>query len=709
MSTLLDSYSESNYTASSTAAATESRGQSFTSPSTQYNLVSCKFYVYTDTGNVTTRAKLYAHSGTYGTNGVPTGSVLATSSDVVVNQASSTLITYTFGTPYLLSADTYYFIVLEAEGGESNNFKFGYDGTPEHSGNYASYTGSSWSASSARDLIFYVYGDPNNVTVNVPTINISCAAKNPTLQEKSNIPVINITCEAKTPLLQEKSNIPAININCEAKIPTLIYPVKIDVPLINISCEAKVPTLQEKLNIPVVNISCEAKVPEITYNIRTYIPTININCEAKVPEITYNIKIHVPVINISCEAKVPEITLKEDIVINCPLIEVICEALTPRIRIIYPVIISESQGNIFTRNRYEKFEYELLSLSNERYENAGWITDYVKKDSGNITMDFSRDVIGTASFLIRNNEDINYLSDLVRPWYVLNDTYRYPLGTYMLSSPSKKLDGKYVSRYVQGYDLLLAMDQDKMITSYTIEAGTNIVTAIETIIYSYTTLWTEADITPSDEVLAVDVSYELGKSKLFIINSLLNMINYYPLWCDGYGVFRSIPWSAEKNTTYEFIDNNLSIYTPNVDLVLDYTGIYNRVVIINNQLEQDTAPLYKVWTFENEGLEDHPFSYATLGRYITKIFQSEAVSQDYVDLRARRELLKMLEIEEAVNYNHAYISARENDGLPWQGDSYRFVNSKLNIDSIYKIELFSFNLKVGGLVNSKIKRIRSTY
>jgi hypothetical protein len=365
--------------------------------------------------------------------------------------------------------------------------------------------------------------------------------------------------------------------------------------------------------------------------------------------------------------------------------------------------------SIFTGNRYENFKFELLSLNNEKYENAGWITDYVIRDSSNININFTRDVIGSANFNIRNNTDINYLSDLIRPWYVLNDVYQYPLGTYMLSVPSKKSDGKMVSRQIQGFDLLLALEQDKTINSTTFEAGEVVTDLIETLLYSYTMLWVNADIVPSTEVLATDVSYELGKSKLFIINSLLNMINYYPLWADGNGVFRAIPWDSEINSCYTFIDNELSIYNSGIDLNLDYTEMYNRVVIINNQLSQDTAPLYKVWTFEDEDLDNHPFSYSSLGRYITKIFQSEAVSQDYVDLRARRELLKMLEIEESVNYNHAFISARENDGLPWQGDGYRFKNTLLDIDSVYKIEYLTYNLSPGSMVQTKIKRIRSTY
>jgi len=614
MSTILDSYSESNFTASSTtnyaSITPEGRSQSFTADYS-YNVTKARFYLRRDAGDTTqtVRAYLYSHSGTYGTSSVP-GTLLATSDAVNLSSIGTSIswIEFTFSTPYLVTQGTHYVIaVMCTQGTEELALRIGYDGTTlAHDGNYASNGSGSWSASTSREVIFEVLGDPASITVNVPLINVSC--------------------------------------------------------------------------------------------------------DAKAPTVTYNRKVVAPLINVSCEAKIPIITISTPITIDVPLIVVTCEALIPRVIINYSHNFIVSTGNYFTKNRIEKFEFELLALKNERYENDGWVTDYVIKNSGNINIDFTRDVIGTFNCNIRNNTDINYLSDLIRPWYVLNDTYRFPLGTYMLSSPKKKSDSKLVTRPIQGYDLLLALEQDKMINSYTIEAGTNVITAIETLLYIVgANLWVNADITPSDEILATDVSYELGKSKLFIINSLLNMINYYPLWADGKGVFRSIPWTNESNVTYSFIDDNLSIYTPNIDLTLDYTNMYNRVVIINNQLVQDTQPLYKVWTFEDENLESHPLSYSSLGRYITKIFQSEAVSQDYVDLRARRELLKMLEIEESVKYNHAFISSRENDGLPWQGDCYRFKNSLLDVDSIYKIEAFTYNLKVGNLVNTQIKRIRSTY
>lgn len=360
--------------------------------------------------------------------------------------------------------------------------------------------------------------------------------------------------------------------------------------------------------------------------------------------------------------------------------------------------------SIFDYGGHEQFKYELLTLHNGTYQHDSWITNYI--ESADIDIDFNRSIVSGARFKIKHLEDINYLSDLIKPWYIFNNN-EIPLGHYMLLSPVKSVKQNLVSREISGYDLLKALDQDKTIVSVSFSSGSNVVEEIEDLLDSVGS-WVKYKIEPSSETLPDNVSYELGKSKLFIINSLLNMINYYPLWVNGNGIFKGIPWSSTPSIAHEFEDNELSLYEDNVNLNIDYSGIYNRVVIIAPQLEQDTAQLYKVWSMEDEGLQAHPFSYTNIGRYVTKIFQSEATSQNYVDLRARRELRKMLEIEETVNYNHAFVTPRLGDGIPWQGDCYTFKNANLNVNYTYKIIKQSYALKTGLTVNSNIKRMKLT-
>lgn len=361
--------------------------------------------------------------------------------------------------------------------------------------------------------------------------------------------------------------------------------------------------------------------------------------------------------------------------------------------------------SIFKGKRQEYFVYELLSLVNGLYLHNSYITTDVMQ--GSVSIDFSRDVIGAANFTVNDSCDIDYISDLIKPWYCMvvnGTTYQYPLGVYMLLSPQRRSDGKMVNRNIIGYDLLYALEQDKITTSITYASGTNATDLVETIIESVGS-WVSHDIKSSTETLGTDMSYEVGKSKLFIINSLLNAINYYPLWANGNGVYRAEPWNEESYKTWVFEDNNESLYTSGIEARIDYAEMYNKVIIITNQLSEDTPPLYSVLTFEDINLENHPFSYTNIGRYITKKFDSEAVSQDYVDSRAQRELLKMLEIEESINYNHAFVTARDEDGLPNQGDCFTFKNTLLDLNSVYRILSQSYNLRVGSLVNSVIRRV----
>lgn len=131
--------------------------QSFTWGGTGYELHTSiqQFYKSgSPTGNV--YMKIYAHSGTFGTSSVPTGSALATSDPVDVSTFQ------TFGDYYVfnfnganritLTNGVNYVAVYEYTGGDaSNNISIYYEPASYASGNYATYNGS-WTADSSKDL-----------------------------------------------------------------------------------------------------------------------------------------------------------------------------------------------------------------------------------------------------------------------------------------------------------------------------------------------------------------------------------------------------------------------------------------------------------------------------------------------------------------------------------------------------------------------------
>lgn len=139
--------------------------QSFNS-ATAATLHHVDFYAYralSPSGDAT--ATLYAHSGTYGSSSVGTGTALATSDAVTATSigTSAGWVTFTFtgANKYALAgADTKYVLCMEFAGGTTtDNLRCGADWTsPTHGGNYASYY-SSWSYDAGGDVLFRLYVD----------------------------------------------------------------------------------------------------------------------------------------------------------------------------------------------------------------------------------------------------------------------------------------------------------------------------------------------------------------------------------------------------------------------------------------------------------------------------------------------------------------------------------------------------------------------
>jgi hypothetical protein len=163
--TIMDSYSESNESVEYTlySGGQIARGQTFTGNGDD---VTKAVFNIRKNGSPTgsAYAKIWASTGTCGTNGTPTGSAVATSNalDVATLQTSRQLETLTFGTPYTTVNTTCYVITLTYNGGDvDNNVGMGHDNSsPSHDGNRVySDDESSWTGQNTVDACFYVYGN----------------------------------------------------------------------------------------------------------------------------------------------------------------------------------------------------------------------------------------------------------------------------------------------------------------------------------------------------------------------------------------------------------------------------------------------------------------------------------------------------------------------------------------------------------------------
>lgn len=145
-------------------------------------LVAWKFSLYKSAGSPTGNivAKLYAHSGNYGINGIPTGAALATSDIIDASELPDipklyTTFTFSGVNQYELLADIKYFMSIEYSGGSAFN-KVAFLYNTNHTGNSAIYD-DSWAIYTVDDfkpnLLFYGYIDsdivPTDDVLSIPT------------------------------------------------------------------------------------------------------------------------------------------------------------------------------------------------------------------------------------------------------------------------------------------------------------------------------------------------------------------------------------------------------------------------------------------------------------------------------------------------------------------------------------------------------------
>lgn len=168
MSFLVDSYdSQSTFRACSNGV-TQGYAQSFTGAAGKIVLVRFKLAkTGTLSGNAT--AKLYAHTGTFGSTSKPTGTALATSDNFAVNTELSGTMTledfnFTGANQYVMTVGVKYCIAFEYSGGDGSNYvHFGiHDSSPSHTGNLASsFDLSGWNElnPSTEDGTFEVWAD----------------------------------------------------------------------------------------------------------------------------------------------------------------------------------------------------------------------------------------------------------------------------------------------------------------------------------------------------------------------------------------------------------------------------------------------------------------------------------------------------------------------------------------------------------------------
>lgn len=347
-------------------------------------------------------------------------------------------------------------------------------------------------------------------------------------------------------------------------------------------------------------------------------------------------------------------------------------------------------------SRVIKFRYDLLDRNDKKIG---------KLDSalnGEVIMNsLATNSKRVGKFKIKESEfkDIDWLNDRVQPFcmFKMSDGgwIEYPMGIFLLSSPTKREKNGAVYRDIEAYDGLKILLDDRFDKRYIIQEKSSYLKAITDILLG--TGITKLNIAETDLMLRTTKEFEIGVEKLRAINELLQEINYTSLWVDENGYYTAKPYILpnERETEYSYADDELSIMHPGMEEELDLFDIPNKFIMVASNPE--SLPL--VSRYENL----NPKS-------ITSIPNRQRVIVDYREVDDIANQAALDEYTKRIAYEASQVFGYVNFNtaiMPFHSysDLLEIKNSTLEIESNYVETRWRIRLQAGAQMEHTARRV----
>lgn len=352
------------------------------------------------------------------------------------------------------------------------------------------------------------------------------------------------------------------------------------------------------------------------------------------------------------------------------------------------------QKALHSDNRHLSFRYELLDNKN-RVKKIPLDTVISASVANNALAQIKR----TARFVLKDDPDINYLTDRIKPYVRLwmgDGWVEFPQGVFILSTPPERTDSRgIVTREIEAYDQLQILVDDKVDSRYTLMEGTRYTDNIKVLLESAGI--TQYNVTRSESQLPTTRDWEPGTSKLQIINDLLGAINYRSLFFDENGYAIALPYVSPVNrpSEYTYRDDGKSVMFPEAERHLDLFHIPNRWVLVVSNPE--LPPIRSTYTNTNP---DSITSTVSRDRTIVDYREYEDIAnQTALDALVQRIAFEASQVYEQVSIETAI--------MPMHSDSDIFTlqYSNLGISHKYSEVAWEMPLKAGEKMKHRVRRI----
>lgn len=330
----------------------------------------------------------------------------------------------------------------------------------------------------------------------------------------------------------------------------------------------------------------------------------------------------------------------------------------------------------WTKSMQQTFEYYIVNPAT--WKDVRRI-DNVK--SGSITRDLGVETLGSATFDIEEPLGECYIRVyLITIQNGAKD--KYPLGTYLIQTPSSKFDGKNKIVSVDAYTPLLELKENPPPIGYSVLKNTNI---META-YKITKEQVRAPVVAASctETLFSDFVANTDDTWMTFLNDLMANAKYtFSLDELGRILFSPKQDMASLQPVWTFDDSNSSILYPEISMDYDLYGIPNVVEVIYSS--DDRCYYSRVVNDDSNS----PTSTVSRGREIihrvTEPILYGNPTDEQVNEYAVRLLRSLSSIEYTVNYSHGYCPVKI-------GDCVRLNYSKAGLNGI-KAKVISQSIK----------------
>lgn len=306
----------------------------------------------------------------------------------------------------------------------------------------------------------------------------------------------------------------------------------------------------------------------------------------------------------------------------------------------------------WTKSMEQSFEYyEVDPISWKDIKRI----DNIKSSS--ISRDLSADTLGSASIDIVNSVGECY----IRIYLVVNQNdqeKKFPLGTYLVQTPTTTFDGKIMTVSMNAYTPLLELKENNPPLGYSLLTNQNIMEAAYSIVREHVrcpVVKTESDITLTSNFVS-----NTNDKWLTFVRDLINIAKY-DLGLDDMGriIFTPIQSLAALQPVWTFNDGNSSILYPEITLKHDIYGIPN---VVDVTYSTSTRVMHSV--VKNEDINS-PTSIQKRGREIVYMINNPDFggipTQAQIDEYAEMTLKELSNVEYTITFTHGYCPVRIGD------------------------------------------------